>query len=256
MNSYTLAQMTKQKSSSQRFIELDLLRGFAISVMILFHFLWDLDYFGIVRLNKAMYNSNVIFQALFLVLVGITLAVKSNKHQENPSETYKQIMRHGLLIFSLGMVITAVTLIVMPERPVLFGILHCIGLSIILCAVFLRFKTYNIIFAGVIITAGFIIGHYHVTHPTIIHLMFGLHQTNVWRYTIDYFPLLPWFGVTLLGVGIGNILYKDNKRRFKMPDLTNYKPITMVSWLGKHSLAIYLFHQPIIAGALTLFILL
>jgi len=255
MNSYILARMTKQKSSSQRFIELDLLRGFAISIMIIFHFLWDLDYFGIVRLNKGMYNSNIIFQALFLVLVGVTLAVKSNRIKEPSTEMYKQIMRHGLWIFSLGMAITAVTLLVMPERPVLFGILHCIGLSIALSALFLRFKTYNIIFAAAIIAAGFIIGHYHVTHPTIFHLMVGLHQTNVWKYTIDYFPLLPWFGVTLLGVGIGNILYKDNKRRFKMPDLSNYKPITMVSWLGKHSLAIYLFHQPIIAGALTIFIL-
>ena len=248
--------MTNHKSNSQRFIELDLLRGFAISIMVLFHLLWDLDYFGIVRLNKAMYNSNIIFQALFLILVGVTLAVKSNKFQEHSTEMYKQIMRHGLWIFSLGMAITAVTLLVMPERPVLFGILHCIGLSIILCAVFLRFKTYNIIFAAAIITVGFIIGHYHVSHPTIFHLMFGLHQTNVWKYTIDYFPLIPWFGVTLLGVGIGNILYKDNKRRFKMPDLSHYRPITMVSWLGKHSLAIYLFHQPIIAGALTIFILL
>ena len=256
MNSYILARMTKQKSNSPRFIELDLLRGFAISIMVLFHLLWDLDYFGIVRLNKAMYNSNIIFQALFLILVGVTLAVKSNRIKEPSTEMYKQIMRHGLWIFSLGMAITAVTLLVMPERPVLFGILHCIGLSIILCAVFLRFKTYNIIFATAIIIAGFIIGHYHVSHPTIFHLMFGLHQTNVWKYTIDYFPLIPWFGVTLLGVGIGNILYKDNKRRFKIPDLSNYRPITMVSWLGKHSLAIYLFHQPIIAGALTLFILL
>jgi len=97
--------MTKQKSNSPRFIELDLLRGFAISIMVLFHLLWDLDYFGIVRLNKAMYNSNIIFQALFLILVGVTLAVKSNRIKEPSTEMYKQIMRHGLWIFSLGMAI-------------------------------------------------------------------------------------------------------------------------------------------------------
>ncbi len=256
MNYVTLRKMKRQKSKSQRFIELDVLRGVAISIMILFHFLWDLDYFGILHLNKAMYNSNVIFQAMFLVLVGVTLAVKSNRIQAPSTEMHKQILRHGLWIFSLGMAITIVTLLVMPNRPVLFGILHCIGLSIVLCAVFLRFKTYNIIFGIAIIAAGFIIGQYHVSHPTIFHLMLGLHQTNVWKYTIDYFPLIPWFGVTLLGVGIGNILYKDNKRRFKMPDLSHYRPITLVSWLGKHSLAIYLLHQPIIAGALTVFILL
>ena len=248
--------MVQKKLISKRFIELDILRGFAISAMVVFHLLWDLDYFGIVRLNKAMYNSNVIFQALFLILVGVTLAVKSNRFKESTPEMYKQIIYHGLRIFSLGMVITTVTLVVMPDRPVLFGILHCIGLSIVLCSLFLRFKIYNAIFAILIVAAGYLIGSYHITNPTIFHLMFGIHQTNVWKYTIDYFPLVPWFGVTLFGVAIGNILYRDNKRRFPIPDLSNYKPFTIVSWLGKHSLAIYLFHQPIIAGALTLFIFL
>jgi len=256
MNLYMQSKMTLQKYSYDRFIELDLLRGFAISCMIIFHLLWDLDYFGIVKLNKSMYNSNVFFQALFLILVGVTLAVKSNRLKEQNIKSYIPIIQHGLWIFSLGMVITAVTLLVMPDRPVLFGILHCIGLSIVFCTVFLRFKIYNIFFAIFIIALGFTINHYHMAYPSVIHLMFGIHQTNVWKYTIDYFPILPWFGVTLLGVTVGNILYKDNKRRFKIPDLSKYRPVTMFSWIGKNSLAIYLFHQPIIAVDLTIFIIL
>jgi uncharacterized membrane protein len=248
--------MTGQYITSQRFIELDILRGFAISAMVVFHLLWDLDYFGIVRLNKAMYNSNIIVQALFLILVGVTLAVKSNRFPKPTPDMYKQIIQHGLQIFSLGMIITAVTLIVMPDRPILFGILHCIGLSIVLCSLFLRFKIYNLLFAPLLICAGYLIGSYHIAYPTVFHLMVGIHQTNVWKYTIDYFPLLPWFGVTLLGIALGNILYKDNTRRFSIPDLSHYKPFTLVSWMGKHSLVIYLCHQPIIAGALTLFIIL
>ncbi|MHA1487713.1 MAG: heparan-alpha-glucosaminide N-acetyltransferase domain-containing protein, partial [Promethearchaeota archaeon] len=71
----------------------------------------------------------------------------------------------------------------------------------------------------------------------------------------DYFPLIPWFGATLVGIVLGSILYKDNKRRFYLPDLSKYKSFTMLSWVGKHSLAIYLFHQPVIAGMLFIFVL-
>ena len=248
--------MIKAKQSSQRFIELDLLRGFAIFAMIIFHVLGDLDYFFTLRVNNFVYQLSFIFQGLFFVLVGINIAVKSNRVKEISIEVYKQIIRHGVWIFCIGMIITVATILVIPERPVLFGILHCIGLSIMLSALFLRFKEYNIIFGAVVIITGLIIENYYITDPTIFHLMIGLHQKQMWRYTIDYFPLFPWFGVTLLGIGFGNILYKDNKRIFTMPDLSTYKPITMVTWLGKHSLAIYLFHQPILAGMFTIFLLL
>ena len=63
-----------------------------------------------------------------------------------------------------------------------------------------------------------------------------------------YFPILPWFGVTLLGVGAGNILYKNGIRQFKFPDISHLLPVKVVSLLGKNSLIIYLLHQPILAG--------
>ena len=92
-------------------------------------------------------------------------------------------------------------------------------------------------------------------NPTLFHLILGMHQENVWAYTVDYFPLVPWFGVTLLGIAVGDWLYCGDKRRFRMPDLSRYKPVKMFQWAGQHSLVIYLLHQPIIAGTLTLFML-
>jgi uncharacterized membrane protein len=83
-----------------------------------------------------------------------------------------------------------------------------------------------------------------------------MNPTNVWRYTVDYFPLFPWFGFMLLGVVVGDCLYCGNKRRFRMPDLSKYVPAKLFSWMGRHSLGIYLIHQPIIAGALSVFVLL
>ena len=259
MNLHTLGGMVMQKHISQRFIELDILRGFAIIGMIFLHILYDLDYFGIIPLNLDIYRFQRIIPVLFFLLVGMCLVVSKNKKLHLPLDKQKEYNLHvvlrGLKIFSLGMIITTITLLFMPDKPIIFGVLHCIGFSIVFSVPFLKFKYYNILFAAMIIIAGLIIGGYAVESPTAVHLAFGLHQANLAEYTIDYFPLLPWFGVTLLGVALGDWLYKDNKRRFTFPNLPNFKPFSVFSWMGRHSLAIYLLHQPVIAGILSIYLI-
>jgi uncharacterized membrane protein len=243
-------------TKSERFIELDILRGFGIIGMIFFHLLWDLDYFGILELNRGMYNTNITFQLLFFTLVGITLSVQSNKEKKLSKLTYKKIFSHGIWLFTLGLVINFVTFLVIPERPVLFGVLHCIGLSIILCIPFLRFKKSNLLLSIPIIIIGFFIRQYPIANPSHIHFFLGFYQPNLWQYTLDYFPILPWVGIVLFGLGLGNILYKDNKRQFNIPHIIHSRPSFFVSVLGRHSLIIYFSHQPIIMGAISLYLLL
>ncbi len=258
MGLYFLAGMAMRKTNSKRFIELDLLRGFAIVGMIFLHILWDLDYFGLVPLNMNIYRFQCIIPLLFFLLTGICLAVGRTKREGETTDEQKvyhsRLVLRGLKIFSLGMVFTTITLLAMPGRPIIFGVLHFIGLSIILSIPFLKLKSFNILFATLFILAGFIAGGIVVENPTALHLAIGLHQANVWGHTIDYFPLLPWFGVTLFGVALGNFLYCGNERRFKMPDFSDRKPVAVFSWLGRHSLAIYVLHQPVIAGALFVFV--
>lgn len=240
----------------QRFIELDILRGFAIIFMIVLHALWDLDYFGILPLNKNVYSLNIIVPVMFFLLVGICQAVNNNKYRNQPKKMYLRTIQRGLWILNLGILFTLLTAVFLPDRPILFGVLHCIGCCIILSTLFLRFKSYNILFAALIITAGMSIGaFYTMENPNILQLATGFHQSNVATHTIDYFPILPWLGVCLLGIVLGNILYKDNKRRFPIPDFTRYRPTRVFSWLGQHSLAIYLLHQPVIAGVLFIFMI-
>jgi uncharacterized membrane protein len=64
--------------------------------------------------------------------------------------------------------------------------------------------------------------------------------------TVDYFPLLPWLGVVSLGLFAGKILYTDYKRRYYLPDLSQSLLTRTFGFLGRHSLLIYLIHQPII----------
>jgi uncharacterized membrane protein len=228
----------------ERYLELDIIRGFAISIMIFFHLIWDLDYYGLSQVDKEMYSFGAYFPTIFFILVGICLVI-SSQHR-----TTGQLLFRGTWIFAIGLVITAITTVMIPEKPVTFGVLHCIGISIILSTLLIRFKAYNLIIAPIFIIGGLIISNYHVQDPSLFHLAIGLHQKNIWSSTVDYFPLLPWFGVILLGLGIGNILYKNGKRQFTFPDISHILPVKAVSWLGKNSLVIYLLHQPVIAGTI------
>jgi uncharacterized membrane protein len=246
----------ENKEPSHRFIELDVLRGFAILFMIILHLFWDLDYFGILPLNKNFYSLNIIVPVMFFLLVGICQSVNNNKYQHQPKKMYLRTIQRGLWIFNLGMLITLLTAVFLPDRPILFGVLHCIGCCIILSTLLLRFKSTNIIFATLIIVSGLAIGFFYtIENPNMLELATGIHESNVATHTIDYFPILPWFGICLLGITLGNILYKDNKRRYTIPDISKYKSSKIFSWLGQHSLAIYLVHQPLIAGVLFLILM-
>jgi uncharacterized membrane protein len=245
----------REPGAPQRFIELDILRGFAILFMILLHLFWDLDYFGILPLNRNFYSLNIIVPVMFFLLVGICQAVNTNKYRDQPNKLYYRSIQRGLWVLNLGMLLTLLTVVFLPDKPIMFGVLHCIGCCIILSAPFLRIKSSNLPIGIILILAGLLIGTCAtVENPTILQLAVGFHQSNVGQHTIDYFPILPWLGVCLLGIAAGNILYRENKRRFPLPELSKYTSTKVFSWLGQHSLVIYLLHQPIIAGCLFLFI--
>lgn len=242
-----------KKQKTNRFIELDLLRGIAISLMIFGHILWDLEYFNLLNMDKTLYSTlQKIVPQLFFLLVGMSLIIsikrKTFESQKEENKYLKHIIKRGIKIFSLGMIITALSLFLIPNRPVIFGVLHCIGLSIIISTIFLKYRKHNLIFATILIYIGMIINQTTISNPTFLHFITGFRIEGIWQITIDYFPLLPWFGICILGISIGDLLYCGDKRMFKIPDLSKYRPAKILSWIGQHSLLIYLLHQPIIAG--------
>ena len=258
MSIVDLIWIRKGSNKSKRFVELDLIRGVAIFLMIVDHIFWDLEYFNIMPMSPTVsYVLQRPVPIMFFIIVGISIIAGRKKKQLNPDQEkkyYENLIIRGLKIFNFGMFLTIVSFFAVPERPVFFGVLHCIGISIVLSALFLKYRVYNFIFSGVVFSTSLLFSLIQINNASIIHLAIGVFPDNFLMHTIDYFPIVPWFGFVLLGIAIGDCLYCGDRRRFRIPDFSKYKPAKFFSWVGQHSLEIYLLHQPVIAGFLFLFV--
>ncbi len=128
----------------------------------------------------------------------------------------KKFLTRGAGIFALGLLVTLATWLYLHEGFILFGILHLIGVSVMLSPLFFRFGKYNIILGLLCIAGGFFIGT--IQGPVWL-LPLGIYPASF--TSVDYTPLIPWFGAVLLGVGVGEFLYTGGVRRFTAPHLSD-----------------------------------
>lgn len=228
--------------SKKRFWEIDILRGIAIINMIIFNYSVALSYLKIYSLNLGLTYA-VLIASTFIFLSGMCLTISYSRVKKwKQKEIYKKFFLRGLKIFIYGILITVITFLAFPEAFIIFGILHFIGVSIILGQFFLNFKKLNLFLGLLIIVLGIYLLNFRFDFSWLLWL--GFVPKNL--YTFDYFPILPWFGVTLLGIFFGNILYKNGKRIFKIRDLSNLSIVKFLAFLGRKSLIIYLAHQPLL----------
>lgn len=244
------------KKNIQRLWEIDFLRGFFIILMILFHILYDLNYFDILKINfdALFFQSYIYINATpFLLLVGISLTLSyfRAKRTMTEKELQKKFLLRGLKIFGYGLIITLVTWICLPDSFIIFGILHCIGISIIFAYPFLKLQKSNLGTGFLLVIAGVFLRFF--TFDFYYLLWLGCIPAGF--FTVDYFPILPWFGVVLIGIFVGNKLYPNYTRSFNLRDMSQYKFVKFFCFLGRHSLVIYLLHQPIVIGLIYLFFL-
>jgi uncharacterized membrane protein len=129
-----------------------------------------------------------------------------------------------------------------------FGILHIMGIAMILAIPFRNYRSLNIALWVALVILGGIVQTIDVN--TLLAVPLGIAPADY--LPLDYFTLLPWFGVVLLGIGLGNILYSGAKRLFPLPDWSSSPAIQSLSALGSNSLWIYVIHQPVIWAILFL----
>jgi uncharacterized membrane protein len=243
------------KNLKERFWEIDFLRGVAIILMIIFHAAFDIDYFNMsdfdIHQGSWILFGKLIF-ILFFLLVGISLVLSYSRTKiinKSKQNLFVKYLKRGVKIFFWGLIITLVTWMYMREGYVIFGVLHFIGISIILAYPFLKRPSWSLFLGFLIILTGLFLYNYSFDFSWLLWLGFKPHGF----YTIDYFPLFPYFGIILIGIFIGNKLYKNYKRRFNLIDLSVNPIIKFFAFLGKKSLFIYLIHQPIIIALLIIF---
>ena len=228
-----------------RYYEVDAVRGTALLLMVLYHILFCLYFFGIIRWFDPQAVSGAAGAAVFIFIAGLSLILAGRK----PARTVKR----GLQLLFFALIITAVTGIIYPQGFVVFGILHLIGCGTILSIPFLSGKVQWFIPAvsgiGIIILSCFLQG----VSGNLLLLPFGMPYPGF--TSIDYEPLIPWFGVMLLGVSAGKILYPAGKRCTFLSALPEMpKVLRPLCFAGRHTLLIYLLHVPvIILGVFLLF---
>jgi uncharacterized membrane protein len=165
---------------------------------------------------------------------------------------YAAIVKRGIQIILIGVGIAVAASIFIhfaigDGRYMFFNFLQMMGWCMILTIPFLRFGKWNFISAVLLIALGLFLET--ISGPAFL-MPFGILPDGF--YPRDYFPIVPWLGVMLLGVALGSVLYPNGYRRWNIPD--GGKVGEVLSKIGKYPLQIYVLHLPIIAAVIILLI--
>lgn len=224
--------------SPPRLLALDLYRAAAIILMVIFHFTYDLNYFGFIELNTTRVpfwvHLRTFIVALFMSAVGMSLYLAYAKCFD-----VAKFGRRLLFLGSASAVITAGSLYMFPDSWIYFGVLHMIFVASLIGVLFVRIPY----FSGVL---GIVIVALYATDTLTMHSLFELLKgpLQLPRHTEDLAPFIPWFGVVLIGIAVMKI---DPFVFIKVPQNKLTKQLALA---GRHSLLIYLLHQPVLFAIL------
>lgn len=225
---------------TKRLLSLDLLRALAIVLMIYFHFAFDLGAFGFVQIDFTLdpfwWGLPRLIVFLFLVAVGGALGVASDLGLITTKSVFTRFLKLGIL----ALIITIFTYFAFPPTWIYFGTLHCIALCSLAAWPIVLIKNIRLrILVNIIITLAIWIPvwSHHFIWPWI----------KLPHPSMDYIPFLPWFGVVTFGIALYDLRFFSFLDRI-LYKILRAKIIAPLLWMGRHSLAIYLIHQPVLYG--------
>ncbi|RME17553.1 MAG: DUF1624 domain-containing protein [Bdellovibrio sp.] len=219
-----------------------LIRGVAVILMIFYHFLFDVENFiSPLRVPWLWIWGPEVIAGMFLLAAGLSSAFI---YQYKPQKAFSINFKRFIRLIGIGLILLLITLLFTNNYIIVFGILTCIGFSILLGHFLLPVPPHlQLTLALLIIIGGNLwdkMGYYN----QLAYFLQGLMK----RSMLDFFPMIPWVGYLLLGQYLGL-----TKKAFFEKEWPHNKVTLSLAFLGKHSLLIYLIHQPIIFLLLFLF---
>lgn len=223
---------------------LDGARGLALIAMVIFHAGWDISFLGLawpdLRFTLPWQVFGHAIAASFLFISGVALVMA----QGAGADSLAFLQRLGK-VAGAAVLVTLVTYVATPELFVFFGILHLIALGSVLALPFLRAPVWAVVLAaGAVAALPLLVSAQVFSSPWLVWLGLAEEAPN----SSDFVPVFPWFTFILAGIALTRII---DWRRFAAPEPQG-RAARWLGWAGRHSLPIYLLHQPILYGGLWL----
>lgn len=219
----------------KRIGEIDLFRVVAIVLMVVFHFVFDLNEFAKININYEngfWYYVGRAAALLFITISGIS------------SNLSKKPIKNAIKLFIYAMVITAVTYFVFGDMYVRFGILHFLAVMTLLSLVLNKANTILLILIQIL---SFFIYLYSLKIRIGTFYLIPLGFMYYGFSSVDYYPIFPYIIYYILGILIFRFIYSKDKRILPVEIKSN-----LIRIISQRSLEIYILHQPILLGLIFL----
>ncbi len=228
-----------------RLWQIDFIRGIAVVCMVFYHFLWDMMFFGLYPHDITVGGWRIFARSVastFLLLVGVSMALTAARR--TAEERDRQWLVRGVKIVGWAIVITIVTRLFLGDAYVLYGILHLIGTAFLLAPLLWRIRRLAPFLGVLFVFAGIALAAYSPELSGLLPYAIPFGVRPEFYPAVDYFPVFPWLGVIMIGLGIGQWL----EPRLAQAKLRTPAPpvFAQLAAVGRHSLLIYIVHQPVL----------
>lgn len=225
-----------------RIAALDVARGVALVCMAIFHGAWDVAFLHIIRFDPGASIGWIVFAraiaGAFLMLVGISLVLSVRR-----GFRLRPYLKRLAMIVAAATLVSLATFFAMPEGWIFFGILHQIALASVLGLLFLRLPAPVVLLAAVaVFVLPFVYRDPVFAQPALWWV--GLAPKP--PASFDYVPLFPWFGVVLFGMATAKLGVARGWDKRLAAWQPRFAPGRWLDFAGRHSLAVYLIHQPVL----------
>jgi len=236
-------------ATTARHDRIDALRGLAIVWMTVFHFIFDLNWFGWWR--QDFYSDPVwTWQRAAIVSLFVFCAGLGQSMAVAQGQSWSRFWRRWWQVAACALLVTAGSWFAFPGSFIYFGVLHGIAVMLVIVRLTAGWGGWLWVAGALAIGLKFAAQATHdaglappLLDAPILNWLGLIGRKPV---TEDYVPLVPWLGAMWWGMAAGQWLLKRHPQAIRGPIPAGTHAL---AWMGRWSLSWYMLHQPVLIGA-------